>query len=63
VQMWIEPQIAVGALDDGHGAGFTGRQAAQGVPSQIPFGARACPPNPCPTRALRAPVASRPRCP
>jgi hypothetical protein len=28
VNMRIEPQIAVRALDDGHGAGFAGREAA-----------------------------------
>jgi len=34
--MWIEPQIAVGALDDGHGAGFAGRQAALDMAPPIP---------------------------
>ena len=36
--MWIEPQIAIGALNDGHGAGFTGRQAARYVTLAVPPG-------------------------
>jgi len=38
VQMRIEAQIAVCALDDGYGASLAGRQATQGVPPQIPAG-------------------------
>jgi hypothetical protein len=36
VNMRIEPQVAVGALDDGHGAGFPGRQTALDVPATRP---------------------------
>ena len=38
VKMRIEPQITVGALDDGHGAGLAGRQAALDVPPFVPGG-------------------------
>jgi hypothetical protein len=34
--MRIEPQVTVGALDDCHGAGLAGRQAAVDVPPPIP---------------------------
>ena len=54
VQVGIESQIAACALNDCHGANLTGRQPTLDVPSPVPFGARACPPNPCPTRASRA---------
>jgi hypothetical protein len=36
VKMWIESEVAVGALDDGHGAGFAGRQAAVDMAPPIP---------------------------
>jgi hypothetical protein len=36
VQMRIEPQITVCALDDGHGAGLAGRQAAVDVSPSVP---------------------------
>jgi hypothetical protein len=36
VQMRVEPQVTVGALNDGHGAGLAGRQAAVNVAAPIP---------------------------
>jgi hypothetical protein len=36
VQMRVEPQVTVCALNDGHGAGLAGRQAAFNLPLAIP---------------------------
>jgi hypothetical protein len=35
---WVEPEVAVGTLDDGHGTGLTGGQAAYNVPPLVPRG-------------------------
>ena len=38
VQMGVKAEVTVGAMDDGHGAGLAGGQAALGVPPSVPRG-------------------------
>jgi len=42
VEVRVEPDVAVGALDDGYGAGLTGRQTAVDAAAPIPPCDRIC---------------------
>jgi hypothetical protein len=62
MEVGVAAKVTGGAMNGGDRAALAAGKSTVSLALAIPFGARACPPNPCPTRALRAPVATGSRC-